>query len=122
MGRECTQGVRCRRRTTPGVHPSRPVAGYRGGVAAYPKTYSMPASALEVLRDLGMTYADSRSQHDGYLSSWIERSRFERDGRRWVTVQARGEGYAAELAIDDFGDVVDVVPLAPDRARALEPA
>jgi hypothetical protein len=90
-------------------------------MAAYPKTYTLPARELEVLRALGMSYAEARSGHDGYLSSWVERRRFERDGKQWVTLQERGQGWAVELAVE-AGDVVDVRPLTADEARALERA
>ncbi len=90
-------------------------------MAGYRKTYRLPDRELDVLRNLGASYADSRTAHDGYLSGWIERNRFERDGKQWVTVQERGQGWAAALALDGFGDVVEVVALSPEQARALEP-
>jgi hypothetical protein len=84
------------------------------------KTYSIPDRELDALRDLGMSFAEARTQPDGYLASWIERGRTQRDGRTVVTMQERGQGWAVEITLDDAGDVAEVVALSPARARELE--
>ena len=84
------------------------------------KTYSIPDRELAALRDLGMSFDDARARPDGYLSSWIERGRMQRDGRTVVTMQERGQGWAVEITLDECGDVAAVVALSPEQARALE--
>jgi DNA-directed RNA polymerase subunit RPC12/RpoP len=84
------------------------------------KTYSIPDRELDALRDLGMSFAEARTQPDGYLASWIERGRTQRDGRTVVTMQERGQGWAVEITLDANGDVAHVLSLPPDQARALE--
>ena len=86
----------------------------------YSKTYSIPRREVEAIKDLGMSYQEARSAQDGHLASWVERKRFERDGRQWVTLQERGQGWAVELAIDADGTLAEVVPLSPEAARKLD--
>jgi hypothetical protein len=87
----------------------------------YQKSYKVSERDLEWIRNPGMSYADARGPYDGPLSSWIERSRFVRDGVQWVTLQERGEGGAVEIALDPSGDIAQVVALSPEQALALEP-
>ena len=86
----------------------------------YPKSYRIPDGELAAIRELGMSYHDARTQQDGYLASWIERSRCQRGGHTVVTLQERGQGWAVEITLDAWGDVAEVVPLPPETARALD--
>lgn len=86
----------------------------------YSKTYKLPGRELAAIRDLGMSYDDARSSHDGYFASWIERRKTERDGRQVITLQERGQGWAVEVTLDGNGAVAEAVALSPDDARALD--
>ncbi|CAN5563196.1 hypothetical protein BH11MYX1_BH11MYX1_54110 [soil metagenome] len=84
------------------------------------KTYSIPERELTAIEHLGMSFRDARAVPDGHLSSWIERGRELRDGTTWVTLQERGQGWAIAIALDANGDVLAVVALSSEVARALD--
>ena len=83
------------------------------------RAYRVPASVLETLRDLRISFEDARSPHDGVLCTWKERRRFDRDGKAWVLLQESGYEYAVEIELTPDGGVGEVVPVAPDQAYAL---
>jgi len=90
-------------------------------MAGYAKTYKLPDRELAAIRDLGMSYEEARTSHDGYFSSWIERKRTERDGHPVITLQERGQGWAVEVTLDANGAVAQAIALPPEKARELDP-
>lgn len=83
------------------------------------KEYTLTKRAIALFHDLGQTFEESRTSHDGALSSWQEIERFERDGRQWVVLQEPLYEYAAELEIKPNGDVGEIIPVAPERAYEI---
>lgn len=81
--------------------------------------YTFPDREIEVLHNLGQTYDESRTSHDGTLRSWNEIERFERDGRQWVVLQEAFYEYAAELEIKANGEIGQVIPISPERAYEI---
>jgi hypothetical protein len=84
--------------------------------------YTVTQRTINALKDQRTTYQDAREAHDGYLASWRERGRFQRDGKQWVIVQEGYFEYAVELEITADGDIGDVIPLSPERAYELAKA
>lgn len=89
-------------------------------MAGYAKNYKLPDRELAAILNLGMTYEDARTRHDGYFSSWIERARTVRDGRPVITLQERGQGWAVEVTLDTSGNVAKAAALSAERAGELE--
>jgi hypothetical protein len=84
-----------------------------------PGPYTVSKRELDTLRNLGMSYADSRQSRDGYLQSWRELERFQRDGEQWVLLQRPMYEYAVEMELKPDGEIGDVIPVPPDRAFEL---
>jgi hypothetical protein len=84
------------------------------------KDYTVPGRVLDEITNLGCSYADAWSPPDGYFTnSCVERERFTRDGAQWVVIWARVREFAVEVQLDALGDVVQVVPVEPERAYAM---
>jgi hypothetical protein len=83
------------------------------------RAYTFPADEIAALHNLGQTYEESRTTHDGSLRSWHEIVRFERDGKRWALIQEPMYEYAAEVEILANGEIGEVIPVAPERAYEL---
>jgi len=84
-----------------------------------PGPYTVSSRELATLRNLGTSYKDARESREGYLQSWVELERFQRDGKQWVLLQRPMYEYAVELELKHDGDVGEVVPVPPDRAFDL---
>ena len=83
------------------------------------KHYTVSERTLDELQDQRTSYEDAKAAHDGYLASWTERGRFERDGKQWVLVQESYFEYAVELELRADGGIGAVVAVAPERAYEL---
>jgi hypothetical protein len=83
------------------------------------KEYTFPDDNIPWLHNLGQTFHESRTTHDGSLSSWNEIDRFERGGKQWVVLQEPLYEYAAELEIKPNGDIGEIIPVAPERAYEI---
>jgi hypothetical protein len=84
------------------------------------KDYTVPPRVLDTLRNLGCSYAEAWAPPDGYFTNnSVERERFTRAGAQWALVVERSREFAVELQLDALGDVVQVVPVEPERAYAM---
>lgn len=87
--------------------------------AATAKHYTVSERTLAELQGQQTSYEDAKEAHDGYLASWTERGRFERDGKQWVIVQEPYFEYAVEIELRADGGIGAVRAVLPERAYEL---
>jgi hypothetical protein len=86
------------------------------------RVYTVPERELAGMREWiaeQRTYGYLRDEYHAELSDWNERGRFERDGNQWVIVAEPAYDYAVEIALVADGTIVDIQPVAPERAYQL---
>lgn len=97
-----------------------------------PEDYTVEPTSLKAIENWrGGHYGveDLIDDREGPFVGWVEVSRFERDGKRWVRLFQKSSEYAVDCEIrpDDLGEVVPVDPLVAynialerDRTRSYK--